>query len=264
MGEAGIPNVLLVLVPQGQDPRALGEEALRAARGHLVEKAQELFTASGRASRVDQEAALAQVEDLLEGYFAFVPLPSEGAYPQARSRVMALLAPRKNTRDFAGVTWGKEAFKSSLDGARESVLRLPDDPKEADRVRLGLGLRRGEYLSGPDLLKRWWPAAQGFVSTTHMAALPFWAGVRARGGEVSLRGALERLARLVGEEAHAHTSIPSRGARPSLSTTSASSTRGASRSSPPWRTPRGWRKPGVSLPPGHLLRPPALEGVSNP
>ncbi|WP_234553981.1 type III-B CRISPR-associated protein Cas10/Cmr2 [Thermus caliditerrae] len=208
LGQAGIANVLLALIPEGQDPGGLGQRAVEAARAYLVKKAQELFTAAKHAPYVEQGAALAQVGDLLEGYYAYVPLASEADYPQARGRLMALLAARKNTRNFAPVSWGKEAFKSSLDGARESVLLLPDDPKEADQVRLDLRLRRGEYLSGPDLLKRWWEAGQGFVSTTHMAALPFWEGVKAKGGEAWVREALEHLAALVGKEARASTDHP--------------------------------------------------------
>lgn len=144
------------------------------------------------------------MEDLLEGYYAYLPL--EGEYPRARERLMALLAARKNTRDFAPVSWGSGAYKSSLDGARESVLRLPE--KEADRLRVRLGLRPGEYLAGPDLLKRWWKNGHGFPSTTHMAVLPFWEGVRRAGLEAVLKEVLEELGGLVGEEARAEVHHP--------------------------------------------------------
>lgn len=199
---AGIPNVLLVRVPEGKDPKALGDKALEAARAYLRGKAEEVF--ARRREHLLWDEALAQVEDLLEGYYAYLPL--EGGYPRARERLMALLAARKNTRDFAPVPWGSEAYKSSLDGARESVLRLPQG--EADRLRVRLGLRPGEYLSGPDLLKRWWETPHGFPSTTHMAARPFWEGVRRAGLEAVLREALEELGGLVGEEARAEVHHP--------------------------------------------------------
>lgn len=199
---AGIPNVLLVRVPEGKDPRGLGEQALGAARDYLRERAEEVL--GPRRDLLFWREALAQVEDLLEGYYAYLPL--EGDYPRARERLMALLAARKNTRDFAPVSWGSPAYKSSLDGARESVLRLPE--KEADHLRVRLGLRPGEYLAGPDLLKRWWKAGHGFLSTTHMAALPFWEGVRRAGLEAVLKEALEELGGLVGEEARAEVRHP--------------------------------------------------------
>lgn len=206
LGKAGIPNVILALVPEGKDPKALGEKALEAARAYLKAKAMEVFR--GRQDHLFLDTALAQVEDLLEGYYAYAPLGAKEDYASTRGRVAALLAARKNTRDFAQVTWGSAAFKSSLDGARESVLLLPDKPEEANRARVTLGLRPGEYLSGPDLLKRWWPVGEGFVSTTHMAALPFWEGAKARGLEGRVREALAEVARLVGEEARSQTWHP--------------------------------------------------------
>ncbi|GAA6756803.1 type III-B CRISPR-associated protein Cas10/Cmr2 [Thermus thalpophilus] len=202
LGKAGIPNVLLVRVPAGKDPASLGEKALEAARAYLRRRAEKAFSRG----YVRREVALAQVEDLLEGYYAYVPLQDKDAYPQARERVMALLAARKNTRDFAPVAWGGPEYKSSLDGARESVLVLPEDRERA--LRLRLGLREGEYLSGPDLLKRWWETETGFVSTTHMAAMPFWEGVRRAGKEAALRQGLKELAELAGEGAEAGTYHP--------------------------------------------------------
>lgn len=118
---AGIPNVLLVRVPEGKDPRGLGEQALGAARDYLRERAEEVL--GPRRDLLFWREALAQVEDLLEGYYAYLPL--EGDYPRARERLMALLAARKNTRDFAPVSWGSPAYKSSLDGAREASSACP-------------------------------------------------------------------------------------------------------------------------------------------
>ncbi|APD10327.1 MULTISPECIES: type III-B CRISPR-associated protein Cas10/Cmr2 [Thermus] len=201
LGKAGIPNVLLVRVPPGKDPASLGEKALEAARDHLRRRAEAVFSKEPLRRRVKQEVALAQVEDLLEGYYAYVPL--EGGYRQARERVMALLAARKNTRDFAPVAWGGPEYKSSLDGARESVLVGLEDA-----LRLRLGLREGEYLSGPDLLKRGWGSETGFVSTLHMAAMPFLEGVRRAGKEEVLRQGLRELAGLAGEGARARVDHP--------------------------------------------------------
>ncbi|WP_337845329.1 type III-B CRISPR-associated protein Cas10/Cmr2 [Thermus sp.] len=182
LAQSGIPNVLLAVVREG-DPGALAEEALEAARGWLKAKAEELL--GPHRAHLDWEAVLAQVEDLLEGYWAFLPL---GDYPRTRRRLMALLAARKNTRDFA--PWrGKPRPKSSLDGGREGVLK---EGFPAAR----LGVRPGEVLSGPDLLKRLWPA-QGFLSTLHLAALPWALGLGEKGAE--LEAFLQDLHGLPGE-----------------------------------------------------------------
>lgn len=202
LGEAGIPNVLLVRVPAGKDAARLGEKALEAARAYLRGRAKAVFARG----HVRHKEALDQVEDFLEGYYAHVPLQDKDAYPKARERVMALLAARKNTRDFAPVAWGGPEYKSSLDGARESVLVLPEGRERA--LRLRLGLREGEYLSGPDLLKRWWETETGFVSTTHMAAMPFWEGIRRAGKEAALHQGLKELAELAGEGVEARTYHP--------------------------------------------------------
>ncbi len=194
LGQAGIPNVILARIPSGQDPRALGEEALRAARAYLRQKAQKVL--GPKAQHLDLEAALRQVEDLLEGYYAYLPLPEPAAYTAARSQLMALLAARKNTRDFAPVTWGAWEPKSSLDGARESVLQV-----KGKAERLSLGLRPGEHLSGPDLLKRWWSLPQGFMSTSLAAALPWVEGLKKRELLGKLKKGLEALEELAGPEA---------------------------------------------------------------
>ncbi len=202
LGEAGIPNVLFAKLPPGFDPVRLGEKALEAARAYLKEKAEEAFGPHREHLRFQE--ALEQVEDLLEGYYAYLPL--QGGYAKTRRRLMALLAARKATRDFRPVSWGAPLYKSSLDGARESVLAFKGN--EA-RLRLRLGLREGEHLSGPDLLKRLWEAPP-FLSATHAAALPFWQGVEARGAQEVLVKGLEELASLMDEE---DRRVPAREAR---------------------------------------------------
>ena len=57
---AGIPNVLLVRVPEGKDPRGLGEQALGAARDYLRERAEEVL--GPRRDLLFWREALAQVE----------------------------------------------------------------------------------------------------------------------------------------------------------------------------------------------------------
>src|SRR5690606_34688236 len=118
-------------------------------------------------------------------YWVSVPLPDETQYPEARDRAEALLAARKVTRDFTQVL-GRDVPKSSLDGARESVIPQEAYPArgDSDREKQSKNIhlywnyraRPGEQLSGVDLLKRLGEpdSAPKFKSTTHMAALPFF------------------------------------------------------------------------------------------
>ncbi len=183
--QSGIPNIVLGIA-KGEEKRiqALAEEAGERARAYLVEKAGRIFqTKPSAAALTRKDGALAQVRDLLEYYWAAVPL--NGNYPAARERVQRLMAARKNTRDFGPVTWGAPVPKSSLSGSLESVTH-----GASKQAKFKAGLREGEELSGVDLLKRRYLAKEHddsekskckrltFASTTHMALLPFLRGLK--------------------------------------------------------------------------------------
>ncbi len=138
---------------------------------------------------IDEVSAQQQVEDLIEFYWAAYPIRdpnSADEYRQAREAVEALLAARKNLRDFEPVSWaikwgaGNRVPKSSLDGQRESVIRdSVYGPQGAERLskealREKLGVREGERLCGVGLLKRHGNRAgdDSFFSTSHVAAGP--------------------------------------------------------------------------------------------
>lgn len=133
-------------------------EAFSALKPHLVE-------------RGTWEVAETQLKDFVEFYWAAVPY--DGHYPGIRALADRLLVARKNTRTFASVGWGRSWPKSSLDGARESV--IPESDAGSGEVMYNsYKARRGEHLSGIDLLKRLGNAGRGsrFPSTSHMAAMP--------------------------------------------------------------------------------------------
>lgn len=116
-----------------------------------------------------------QIEDLLEFYWVAVPFV-ESDYPKARDRVEALLATRKNTRDFK-LDDGKEIPKSSLDGIRESVIPEKYYKKTNDQTQFLYKVYRArgaERLSGVDLLKRLGRLGDepNFASTSDIAAAP--------------------------------------------------------------------------------------------
>lgn len=141
------------------------------------------------------ELACRQVDDLVEFYWVSVPYdPAD--YTGCRERAEALLAARKNTRDFAPFA-GDAVPKSSLDASRESVIdeaaypngRTDDEATRQKKINdlFGkFGARRGERLSGVDLLKRKGRigGARSFPSTAEMAARPFLDALPNRGDDL--------------------------------------------------------------------------------
>lgn len=123
-----------------------------------------------------------QVDDLVEFYWVSVPLNDD--YSKSRDMAEHLLAVRKTTRDFAKRE-GNNHPKSSLDGSRESVIPKGEYPErtdsdEAKKKKIEelyriYHARRGEQLSGVDLLKRLGQrkGEPDFPSTSDIAALPF-------------------------------------------------------------------------------------------
>lgn len=173
------------------NPQMVALQVKAAIDNRLGDLAKDSFAAVP--SNFDRDEAKRQLDDLIEFYWAAVPYDeSKGndAYKQARARAEALIAARKNTRDFEQQR-GKDGLpKSSLDGFRESVL-----PKESQN---GFALAKfktdkGEILSGIDLVKRLGkrPNDEKFQSTTDIAAKPFelYLGERCE----PLRQAIEKL-----------------------------------------------------------------------
>lgn len=90
-----------------------------------------------------------QVSDALEFYAAWRAWPIEEKYLDAKSGVEGMLGARKMIRDFRP-NLGDAISKSSLDGARESVL-LGKLSRSGDER---LGIREGEALDAVGLIKR--------------------------------------------------------------------------------------------------------------
>ncbi|PKN90897.1 MAG: type III-B CRISPR-associated protein Cas10/Cmr2 [Chloroflexi bacterium HGW-Chloroflexi-6] len=130
-----------------------------------------------------------QIADLVEKYWVAIPCETDAEYPSARAAGEALLAARKNTRNFNPFP-GAALPKSSLDGGRECVIPVSAYPKNGNDLTREQKIkdlyrhyhaRPGERLSGVDLLKRLGMLKSeldtSFPSTSHMAALPFINGV---------------------------------------------------------------------------------------
>lgn len=162
-----IANKVLAVVPANRDPR----EVARRTRDTVLK-----FWRDDIADRVKRECAqlLAdgvddawseQIETLVEFTAAWAPL---GDYAATRRSVEQVLAARKSLRDFA--PWlhqqGRVA-KSSLDGARQSVLRPAQqrDPILVQKYRIG----DGEELDAVGLVKRAGGDPEQFIPIPNIA-----------------------------------------------------------------------------------------------
>ncbi len=174
-----VANKIVALIDDS--PQQLGEQVRQAIFRRLHTIRDQAFENIGH---FHQEAAYKQIDDLVE--YLWVALPYEGNnYAVVRKNLEALMAVRKNTRDFHGVAWGSNAPKSSIDGQLESVipegryLRRGDSATERqskiDALYKKYNAGPAERLSGVDLLKRRGNAGgeAHFPSTSHIAALPF-------------------------------------------------------------------------------------------
>ena len=175
-----VANKILAIV-QG-DPEPLARSVKGAIERRLHDIRDGAFLDMGR---VNQGVATQQIDDLVEYFWAALPLDNPQSYRLVRRRLEGLMAARKVTRDFSAVPWGSEAPKSSLDGTRESVIpeelfptRQDSRSTRDDRIKTlydSYGAGSAERLSGVDLLKRRGHRGNEahFPSTSHMASLPF-------------------------------------------------------------------------------------------
>ena len=172
------PNKIMALIDG--DPKIVGKEIKAATKkrlGELWEDARSYVKGS-----IDDSLAKSQIDDLLEFYW--VSVPYEDNYKTARDKAEEMFAARKVTRNFNQAV-GSSSPKSSLDGSRESVIPKGEYPERKDAEDLKktkinnlykhYHARRGEQLSGVDLLKRLGDPENSpkFKSTSDIAAIPF-------------------------------------------------------------------------------------------
>ena len=175
----------IVAVVYGDTTQIAGD-ARAAAQKRLIELTKTTFDRLQRnGANFRRDIAQLQLDDLIEWNWAAARIEGEPDaecpdaekqtnFSYARAQAESWLAARKNCRDFALVEWGSDAYKSSLDGAREAVIEA-DEYQNLTPAELyeRYGVRRGERLCGVALLKR-----QGerqhqesrISSTSHVAA----------------------------------------------------------------------------------------------
>ncbi len=176
----------LTAIIETADVKAFVGEVHEAAKDELARLRNEAFKRfESEGQYFDRTAADKQVADLLEFYWAAVPLPDENLYLAVRQQAEALLTARKNTRAFASTKgWAQVGVpKSSLDGWRESVIHedaYKTNGLSAEERRQLFDTRPGERLCGVGLLKRLGKKGdeEGFFSTSHVAAFPLLSNLR--------------------------------------------------------------------------------------
>lgn len=179
-------NRLLAEVPAGVDPKELARrtrEAVMAFWRDQVAAPVKRCCADLLAPGIDAVWE-EQIGDFVEFTAAWAPLRD---YQVARHQVENAVAARKNLRDFS--PWQQQRGsvpKSSLDGARETVLAEPKkrDPKLARKYRIA----DGEELDAVGLVKRAGGQPDQFVPVVNVALASWIEAAAERAGT-----ALEKL-----------------------------------------------------------------------
>lgn len=161
-----VANKILAKV-ETDDPALLAANLKAVAQRRWLEYAQSVQGKIPNALNV--EIWNDQIHDVIEFYAAWTPLENGGdqeSYSIARRRVDWLLDGRKALRDFGPAHGLAKVPKSSLDGARESVLRAGELPGP---VRKQLNLQKEEQLDAVGVVKRLGGDPGQYPSVTRVA-----------------------------------------------------------------------------------------------
>jgi len=176
-----VANIILaeLEVQDGENIKKLDGDAKKAATDRWKEYADKAKIEAARV--INEKIWDEQVGDVIEFYSAWVPFEKE-TYASDRAQLMRLLAARKSTRNFEQPKGNHPGVdKSSLDGARETVLKKGRDimggqfPKD-----LALRMRRskGEQLCAVGVTKRLGGGRVPFPSVVRVALDPWIRGVQ--------------------------------------------------------------------------------------
>lgn len=199
-----VANKILAEVPAGVDPRKLArdarEEVMRYWRDDLAGPARARCTGL-LASGIDAVWS-EQVATLLEFAASWLPV---GDYAETRRTLEQAIAGRKMLRDFGAWTHGRGSVpKSSLDGARETVL-LPPRQRDA-RLARKYRIADGEQLDAIGLVKRAGGEPDQFVPVVNVA-LASWVEFASRVAPSEL-GSLQEACRELGISRVARRGLP--------------------------------------------------------
>lgn len=162
-----IANKLLAEVPAKKDPRKLAQAAREATADYWRSKlaAPVKKKCDGVLAQNNDAVWREQIDTFLEFAASWLPL---GEYAETRRQLEQAIAGRKQLRDFDRWTQGRgNVPKSSLDGARESVLLPPRQraPHLVHRYRIA----DGEQLDAVGMVKRAGGEPDQFVPVVNVA-----------------------------------------------------------------------------------------------
>ena len=178
-----VANIILAELPDGIKPSEINKNARIAAKKAWMRYVDETKEEVERLDRysIDPDIWKEQITDVDEQTFDVIPIYAAwvlfgSAYKNNRMRLMRLLSGRKSIRDFNQPPRSHPTIpKSSLDGARESVLTKNKDIRKKLALRLRLG--NGEQLCAVALTKRLGGGKVPFPSVVRVAADPWIRGV---------------------------------------------------------------------------------------
>ncbi|MCL4685852.1 type III-B CRISPR-associated protein Cas10/Cmr2 [Myxococcota bacterium] len=199
-----IANKLLAEVPDGVDPQQLARGARKAVADYWRDQlAAPVRTKCAGLLANDIDAVWTeQIDTFLEFAASWLPL---GDYAQTRRQLEQAIAARKLLRDFDPWTQGRgNVPKSSLDGARESVL-LPPRQRASEPIRR-YRVADGEQLDAVGLVKRAGGEPDQFVPVINVA-LASWLERASRGAPSEL-DALKQACSNAGVSRVARTDLP--------------------------------------------------------
>lgn len=216
--EANIANILRAEVKLAciDEAQALCKKARDAAANRLEELC-DLALAEVSILPIHEALWNTQKRDILEFFSAWIVVKNDN-YKAASEQLGGLLAARKATRDFAPAAIdahgpGFKIPKSSLDGARESVINIPHKEREFKKYKTALrklGLGTGEELDALALTKRLAGDVDQFTAYSRIAAEPWIASLTPK-QQLSICNAYEPLVKLatrVGGNSGIYSAVP--------------------------------------------------------
>lgn len=199
-----IANKLLAEVPSGVEPGDLARKARDAVMRFWRDEvaAPVKYRCKGLLASGVDDVWDEHIDTFVEFAAAWVPL---GDYAEARRQVEQAIAARKNLRDFS--PWTKQRAgvpKSSLDGARETVLRRKEqrDRSLVHKYRI----HKDEQLDAVGLVKRAGGEPEQFVPVVNVA-LASWVDLAEREAPRELE-ALRRACGAIGLSRVARGGVP--------------------------------------------------------
>ncbi len=162
-----IANIILFEI-ETADPAAVAKAAREAAGKRWRNVAERVLTNPGVSASIVKTRWESQIDDFLEFFAAWVLYPDDAGYKTQRRRVMRLLEGRKHMRLFQpSIETQMRIPKSSLDGARETVLK---ELRKGEIRPKSLRLNQGEELDAIGLTKRLGAGLQLYPSVARIAA----------------------------------------------------------------------------------------------